>query len=146
MKPTTSYFLIATALALASPVFASRHTVRECREGADFIKNAAMSRNNGQPRDAFLERLNGDLAMIRGMPIGVRWFARDKADEALLIKHAERVYDAPSTPEVHQEEFLGECSKNVEESRQGQMVWAEPAKKAALSTPTHRYALALALV
>ena len=122
MKPVTPYLLIATVLAVATPAFAGSHTARECREGADFIKNAVLSRNNGQPRDVFLERLNGDLAMIRGLPVGVRWFARDKADEALLIKHAERVFDAPSMPEAHQEEFLGECGKNVEEGRQGQTV------------------------
>ncbi|MEO6626033.1 MAG: hypothetical protein ABIN37_14545 [Burkholderiaceae bacterium] len=122
MKRPTLSLLAAAALVLACPAHASRHTVTECREGADFIRNAALSRNNGQPRNAFLDRLHGDLAMIRGMPRASRWFARDKADELLLIRHVERVYDSPTDPKAHEEAFLGECNGKPETVDDGQSV------------------------
>ena len=117
MKPATLFLLAIFTLAAAGPVQASSHTVRECREGADFIRNAAHSRNNGQSKEVFLDRLNGDLSMIRAMPLGLRWFVRDQADELLLTRNVERVYDNPLTPEAHESAFLGECGKNIEEGQ-----------------------------
>lgn len=111
--------LAAATLALANHANASSHSAAECREGADFIRNAALSRNSGQPKAAFVERLAGDLAMIRGLPLAVRWFARDRADELLLIRHVERVYDEPATPESHEAAFLGDCSKNIGDGQAG---------------------------
>lgn len=110
MKYLTRILLAAAAASVACAVHASRHTVAECREGAEFIRNAALSRANGQARDTFLDRLHGDLAMIRGMPRASRWFARDKADELLLIRHVERVYDSPLDPQAHESAFFSECS------------------------------------
>lgn len=115
MQTATLRLLVAAALGSAAAVHAGSHTAQECHEGAGFIKNAALSRNNGQPRNVFLERLEGDLSMIRGMPVASRWFARDKADEALLIRHVERVYDQPTTPEAHERAFAAECGKLIEE-------------------------------
>ena len=37
-------------------------TLEECIEGADFIGNAAYSRDNGMARAAFLDRLEAHLA------------------------------------------------------------------------------------
>lgn len=122
MKSAILCFLPAVVLSIASPAYASSHTARECREGADFIKNAALSRLNGQTREVFLDRLHGDLSMIRGMPVAQRWFVRDKADESLLILYVERVFDSPSSPEIHQEAFLGECVKNLDEGKGAQTV------------------------
>ncbi len=122
MKWPTLYLLAIATLAVASHANASSHTAAECREGADFIRNAALSRNNGQPKAAFVERLGGDLAMIRGLPLAARWFARDRSDELLLIGHVERVYDNPLTPESHEAAFLGDCSKNIGDGQAGGMV------------------------
>ncbi|MCY7304653.1 MAG: hypothetical protein LH632_00585 [Rhodoferax sp.] len=114
--------LAAAAIGFACSSHASSHSAAECREGADFIRNAAMARNNGQPREAFLERLHGDLAMIRSMPRALRWFARDKADELLLIGHVERVYDVPVDPRLHEAAFMADCRKTIETIPAGQTI------------------------
>jgi len=88
---------------------ASSHTVAECFEGSDFIGNAAMARDNGVSRAAFLDRLEEDLAMIRAYPPALRWFAKDAADERLLQDAAAEVFDAPRRPDVHRARFLEIC-------------------------------------
>ena len=118
MKCAAFCLLTLASFALAQPSQASSHSVGECREGAEFVRNAALSRANGQTRGAFLERLHGDLDMIRGMPRASRWFARDKADEQLLIRHVERVFDSPADPKKHEEAFFGECNTGGESSSQ----------------------------
>ena len=60
-----------------------------------------------------MDRLLGDLSAIRGLPLKLRWFARDRADELLLIRHAERVFDQPAAPDVHGRGFLLECNRNL---------------------------------
>lgn len=106
--------LLAQGVA-AGQALSGTHTAQECREGADFIANAAHSRNNGQPREQFLDRLNGDLIAIRSMPLPLRWFARDLADEAMLVRHAEQVYDQPRAPKQHAEAFIAECRLQLRE-------------------------------
>jgi hypothetical protein len=88
-------------------------TVRECQEGGDFIKNAALSRDNGMTREVFLERLEGDLVMVRAHPPHLRWFVQDEDDEALLVQAARTVFDAPREPSIHQSEFLARCAGRV---------------------------------
>jgi len=113
-------FLLASGallLASAMPVIASMHTSAECSEGGEFIRNAAISRDNGLPKDAFLNHLIADLSMIRTMPEGIRWFARDEADELLLIRHAERVYDHRMSAKHNEEEFLAACGKDIDQNK-----------------------------
>ena len=107
----------ALLLACAMPGIASTHTSAECREGGEFIRNAALSRDNGLPKDAFLNHLIADLSMIRSLPEGVRWFARDEADESLLIRHAERVYDYRMSAKHNEEEFLAACGRDLEQNK-----------------------------
>ena len=114
--------LTLVSLALAAPALASSHSPAECREGAEFIRNAALSRSNGHLREAFLDRLHGDLDMIRSMPRASRWFARDKADELLLIRHVERVFDSPTDPKKHEESFFRECNTAGESSSQEESI------------------------
>ena len=118
MKCAAFCLLTLASFALAQPSQASSHSVGECREGAEFVRNAALSRANGQTRGVFLERLYGDLDMIRGMPRNSRWFARDKTDEQLLIRHVERVFDNPADPKKHEEAFFGDCDTGGESSSQ----------------------------
>ena len=122
MKRSTLSLFAAAGVLCVCPVHAGSHSVAECREGADFIKNAALSRANGQPRDVFLDRLQGDLALIRGMPRASRWFARDKADELLLIRHVERVYDSPTDPKAHEAAFFGECNATPKTTDDGDTI------------------------
>lgn len=84
-------------------------TRSECLEGSDFVANAARARDNGMTRDAFLARMEGDFTVIRGFPAAMRWFAKDRDDERLLLVAAERVFDRPQSPEAHRADFLAAC-------------------------------------
>jgi hypothetical protein len=123
MKPVTRKLLLAAMLVLATAtrVIGASHTSAECREGGEFIRNAALSRDNGLPREAFLNHLIADLSVIRDLPARMRWFARDEADETLLVRHAERVYDYRMPPRDHEAAFLVECGGNVDENQISQM-------------------------
>ena len=68
------------------PVAATAHdlTLAECIEGSDFIKHAAMSRENGMTRENFLGRMESDIKVIRQFPPQLRWFVQDRDDEELL--------------------------------------------------------------
>ena len=84
-------------------------TRAECTEGSEFIRNAALARDNGQSRDAYLGHLRGDLLTIRAFPPEMRWFAQDEEDEALLVSAASDVFDNPQPPEQHRQAFLERC-------------------------------------
>lgn len=112
MPRTNRFRRIVAALALvacAGAAGASVPSVAECLEGSDFIANAARARDNGIPRDRFLERLDGDLETIRAFPPALRWFARDGDDEAFLRAATESVFRAPLAPDEHRAGFLRAC-------------------------------------
>jgi hypothetical protein len=101
-----------TLLYLIWPIqFARSHAITrsECSEGSDFIRNAALSRDNGQSRADYLDHLRGDLQTIRAFPPELRWFAQDEDDEALLISAATDVFDDPHPPDEHRRAFLERC-------------------------------------
>jgi hypothetical protein len=104
---------ICAAASLPRAAGALTVTPDECREGADFIRNAALSRENGIRADDFLRRLEDDLVAIRSVPSALRWFARDADDEALLRVAALTVFVEPRGPEVHHREFLATCQASV---------------------------------
>jgi hypothetical protein len=109
-----AYAGAVAALAVAPSVGrASVPTMADCLEASDFIANAALSRDNGMTRDAFIERLNGDFVAIRAFPSELRWFVRDEDDERFLEDAAEQVFDAPATPAVHRREFLQACFERL---------------------------------
>lgn len=98
---------------LAGGAAAHKISYVECIEGSDFIKNAAMSRDNGLSREAFLDRLEGDLRAIRAFPPHLRWFVQDQDDESLLLDAARQVFDAPREPSSHQSAFMASCIARV---------------------------------
>jgi hypothetical protein len=104
---------MAMACLLSFGAAASSHTVAECFEGSEFIGNAAMARDNGMSRAAFLDRLEGDLALIRAYPPALRWFARDADDERRLHDAAAEVFDDPRHPDAHRARFLEICLGNT---------------------------------
>ncbi len=65
----------AACAATALPPAASALTVTldECTEGADFIRNAALSRDNGIRAEEFLRRLEDDLVAIQSVPPALRF-------------------------------------------------------------------------
>ena len=107
--------LMLSAVLVGPACGAAAHglTLRECLEGGDFIKHAAMSRDNGITREVFLERMDGDLLAIRQYPPHLRWFVQDQEDEALLVQAARRVFDSPRDPPSHQSEFLARCMERI---------------------------------
>ena len=88
-------------------------TLEECNEGADFIRNAAFSRDNGAKADEFLRRLEDDLVLIQAVPPALRWFVRDEDDEAMLRVAAISVFAEPRGPHDHHREFLAGCRATV---------------------------------
>jgi hypothetical protein len=114
---TGKFTTLAKQLALAAafsglPYVAAAHdlTLDECLEGSDFILHAAMSRENGMTREAFLGRMESDIRAIQQIPPQLRWFVQDQDDEELLTHAAQLVFDLPREPESHQSEFLAACA------------------------------------
>ena len=97
------------------PYAAAAHdlTLDECLEGSDFIMHAAMSRENGMTREAFLGRMESDIHAIQAFPPELRWFVQDQEDEELLTSAARLVFDSPREPQSHQSEFLAACTARV---------------------------------
>lgn len=85
------------------------HSSRECREGGDFIRNAALARDAGYTREFFINRLEEDFVMIRAFPPDLRWFVRDPSDEEFLRSEVEAVFGAPASSEEHRAGFLQRC-------------------------------------
>ncbi|UCH48205.1 MAG: hypothetical protein JSU95_19665 [Betaproteobacteria bacterium] len=98
--------------ALAEDAAVRSHPIEECLEAGEFIRNAALSRDNGISREFFLARLEEDLVAIRSFPPHLRWFVRNELDEALLTGAAERVFDVPQPPRRHEIEFVDECMQS----------------------------------
>ena len=112
MRASLAFFGIA--LMVSANVFAAdaalqSHPLEECREGGDFIRNAALSRDNGISREFFMSRLAGDLVAIRSFPPYLRGFVRTEQDEELLTAAAANVFDAPQLPRRHEIDFVDDC-------------------------------------
>lgn len=88
-------------------------SLRECQEGRDFIRNAALSRDDGLDREAFIVRFDEDVELIQKYPPDLRWFVQDESDRLLLRAAAEQVFDAPEDPERHAERFLESCYSTI---------------------------------
>lgn len=94
---------------LAGAAAAHPHSAGECREGGDFIRNAALSRDNGTTRQSFVGRLEEDFAAIRAFPPALRWFVADAEDEQFLRAEVAAVFDAPADGEAHRAGFVERC-------------------------------------
>jgi hypothetical protein len=102
--------ILALALLLSTGATAEPHSAGECREGGDFIRNAALARDGGITREFFVGRLEEDLVMIRAYPPALRWFVHDAEDESFLRAEVEAVFDAPQSSEQHRAGFLERCA------------------------------------
>jgi len=104
--------LLALVLLLSTGA-AAQHSPRECREGSDFIRNAALSRDGGISREFFVGRLEEDFSMIKAFPPALRWFVHNADDEIFLRTEVEAVFDAPETSEQHRAGFLERCARRA---------------------------------
>ena len=109
--------LVLAAAAWSFGAVAHPHSAGECREGGDFIRNAALARDTGTTREFFVGRLEEDLATIRAFPPSLRWFVLDSDDEQFLRAEIAAVFDAPETSERHRAGFLKRCVQRA--GRQG---------------------------
>jgi hypothetical protein len=100
-------------LLLLSAGAAAQHSPGECREGSDFIRNAALSRDGGASREFFVGRLEEDLLTIRAFPPALRWFVHNPDDEVFLRSEVEAVFDAPLSSELHRAGFLERCTQRA---------------------------------
>jgi hypothetical protein len=98
----------------------STHSASDCREGGDFIRNAALSRDGGMSRETFLGRLEDDMVTIRAFPVSLRWFVHSPDDENFLRTEVQAVFDAPDQSERHRDGFMERCARRagrLEQSR-----------------------------
>jgi len=107
------------AIVLGGPVAAHDLSANECQEAAEFIEHAAMSRDNGLSREAFMLRMQEDIAAIQAFPPALRWFVQDSADEQLLVSAAQQVFDEPRTPKDHRSDFDLACAERLSARRDG---------------------------
>ena len=104
--------ILALALILSPGAAAQQpHNSRDCREGGDFIRNAALSRDSGATRAFFVGRLEDDLLTIRAFPPSLRWFVHNADDEVFLRTEVEAVFNAPQPSEQHRHGFLERCAQ-----------------------------------
>jgi hypothetical protein len=106
--------ILAVSLLLPGLVAAEPHSAGECREGGDFIRNAALSRDGGTSREFFVNRLEQDFVMIRAFPKALRWFAHDSDDEQFLRTEVASVFDSPLAGDRQRAEFLTHCIERSE--------------------------------
>ena len=91
------------------PGMSHLRTRAECTEGGEFIRNAALARDNGISRAFFIDRLSEDLVAIQSFPPQLRWFVQDASDEKLLTEAVFEVFDAPVAAEQHEATFVATC-------------------------------------
>lgn len=101
----------ATALSLTLLSSASAHelSITECKEGADYIRNAAISRDHGITEKKFMEVFETDMVMIQSVPKSLRWFVQDAEDEAFLRAQVGHVFQRPQSPQQHARDFAEAC-------------------------------------
>ncbi len=103
--------LIGVSLMQAAGTLAQTLSASDCVEGAQFVRNAALSRDNGMGARQFIDRLDEDLSMVMAMPPPARWFVYSEVEERLLRHAVARVFDKPQDAEGHRTEFLAACDR-----------------------------------
>jgi hypothetical protein len=101
--------LVLGLICLPAIVPASQVSPKECSEGGDFIRNAALARENGISKASFIARLQDDIQTIQAFPRELRWFVQDEDDAEFLIDAATDVFEVPRDPDVHGRKFTQEC-------------------------------------
>ena len=112
--------MLASCQFAAAQNAGTAHSASDCREGGDFIRNAALSRDGGMSRETFLGRLEDDMVTIRAFPVSLRWFVHNPGDESFLRTEVQAVFDAPDLSEHHRDGFMERCAQRaarMEQSR-----------------------------
>ncbi|HTT13023.1 MAG TPA: hypothetical protein VMG60_19295 [Burkholderiaceae bacterium] len=107
-------FLIGVCLTCAAQaVHAIEVDAAECREGAQFISNAAQSRKNGATKEMFVGKLDEDLFVLENVPPELRWFAHGEAEATFLREAVIDVFEFPRDPSQHAHDFLASCLRSA---------------------------------
>ena len=101
--------LLAACMFYPHPAVAHALSTQECSEGADYIRNAALSRDGGMSEIAFMEVFDNDLVMLMAIPPTLRWFVQDDEDAEFLRSALHEVFRKPRDPETHAEIFAEVC-------------------------------------
>ena len=109
MFPSPRIVLVLALICVAATAPASRISPKECSEGGDFIRNAALARENGISKASFIARLQDDIQTIQAFPRELRWFVQDEDDAEFLIDAATEVFEMPLDPAAHGRKFMQEC-------------------------------------
>lgn len=100
--------MLAPAIALAH-----KPSPKECVEGGDFIKNAALARDRGMPEESFIGKFQEDIEVIRAFPPHMRWFVQDDEAAEFLLAAATDVFRKPRPAGRHQADFIRACLRKV---------------------------------
>ena len=112
LASAVSLFVLSTMSAIQA--LAHPLTLAECNEGGEFIRNAALARDNGMTREIFVDKLVEDLVMIQSFPPQLRWFVQDSGDEKLLSEAVFKIFDEPLNAEQHEASFIGACLQTAQ--------------------------------
>jgi hypothetical protein len=113
MKRRLRWMWVAVLAATSSAAAAHPLSNQECIEGSDFIKNAALSRENGLDGTRFISTTLADFEAIKSFPPELRWFVQDEQDEDYLLAAVQEVFAHPRDPADHQRSFLDQCLKRA---------------------------------
>jgi predicted GNAT superfamily acetyltransferase len=107
--------LAAAAMLAANAAEAHALSLEECSEGSDFIKNAALARDEGMQERQFVAQFQADVQALQRLPAELRWFVQDKDDEVFLLSAVQDVFRRPKPATVHQAQFALACMRSIED-------------------------------
>lgn len=84
------------------------HTIRECVEGSQFIRNAMLSRNNGHAHKV-RDHFESDVIVLRTLPKHLRWFIYTPRDEVFVRAWINKALASHQDPRQIEQEFLVRC-------------------------------------
>jgi predicted GNAT superfamily acetyltransferase len=111
--------LAAAAVLAANAAEAHALSLEECSEGSDFIKNAALARDEGMQERQFVAQFQADVQALQRLPAELRWFVQDKDDEVFLLSAVQEVFRRPKPATVHQAQFALACMRSIEDEPGG---------------------------
>jgi hypothetical protein len=106
---------VVLLILMLAPAGAAAHqpSPKECVEGGDFIKNAALARDRGMPEESFIGKIQEDIEVIRAFPPHMRWFVQDDEAAEFLLAAATEVFRKPRPASRHQADFIRACLRKV---------------------------------
>ena len=107
------WLLLLVPLCIAPASLAHPLNQQECSEVADFLGNAARSREGGMSRETFISRMRDDIQLIQAFPPELRWVVQDEADATMLLQEVVNVFDHAREPEEHSSTFAALCVRSA---------------------------------